>query len=116
MTTTDPPRNDFYFSRLYTHRHLHSFLHDALPISKTSEHTPKSESFHSRHIERFKTWYAERKKWTIPASVLVFIRSEEHTSELQSPDHPVCRLLLEKKNYNVNRAPILRQRQNSVEI
>src|SRR5258708_24600522 len=27
----------------------------------------------------------------------VFLRSEEHTSELQSPDHLVCRLLLEKK-------------------
>src|SRR5258708_18512717 len=27
-----------------------------------------------------------------------FFRSEEHTSELQSPDHLVCRLLLEKKN------------------
>src|SRR5947208_7178526 len=27
----------------------------------------------------------------------VRIRSEEHTSELQSPDHLVCRLLLEKK-------------------
>src|SRR5258708_24628871 len=26
-----------------------------------------------------------------------FARSEEHTSELQSPDHLVCRLLLEKK-------------------
>src|SRR5258708_29481070 len=25
------------------------------------------------------------------------MRSEEHTSELQSPDHLVCRLLLEKK-------------------
>src|SRR5258708_40379175 len=28
------------------------------------------------------------------------IRSEEHTSELQSPDHLVCRLLLEKKKLN----------------
>src|SRR5258708_25045212 len=27
----------------------------------------------------------------------VSTRSEEHTSELQSPDHLVCRLLLEKK-------------------
>src|SRR5947208_9449081 len=27
-----------------------------------------------------------------------FDRSEEHTSELQSPDHLVCRLLLEKQN------------------
>src|SRR5258708_29156261 len=29
------------------------------------------------------------------------IRSEEHTSELQSPDHLVCRLLLEKKKNNI---------------
>src|SRR6185436_20638676 len=29
-------------------------------------------------------------------------RSEEHTSELQSPDHLVCRLLLEKKKKNQN--------------
>src|SRR5258708_9791578 len=28
------------------------------------------------------------------------LRSEEHTSELQSPDHLVCRLLLEKKKEN----------------
>src|SRR5258708_31695777 len=28
------------------------------------------------------------------------LRSEEHTSELQSPDHLVCRLLLEKKKHN----------------
>src|SRR5258708_23756954 len=29
-------------------------------------------------------------------------RSEEHTSELQSPDHLVCRLLLEKKKTHKN--------------
>src|SRR5258708_15336742 len=29
--------------------------------------------------------------------LLCYTRSEEHTSELQSPDHLVCRLLLEKK-------------------
>src|SRR5258708_12324251 len=29
------------------------------------------------------------------------LRSEEHTSELQSPDHLVCRLLLEKKKKNL---------------
>src|SRR5258708_24653014 len=29
------------------------------------------------------------------------LRSEEHTSELQSPDHLVCRLLLEKKKINL---------------
>src|SRR5258708_26364306 len=31
------------------------------------------------------------------ANIIIQTRSEEHTSELQSPDHLVCRLLLEKK-------------------
>src|SRR6185436_12043427 len=35
-------------------------------------------------------------RWAWPPSS----RSEEHTSELQSPDHLVCRLLLEKKKNN----------------
>src|SRR5258708_22638077 len=35
----------------------------------------------------------------VPAAGRVGVgRSEEHTSELQSPDHLVCRLLLEKQN------------------
>src|SRR5258708_19481800 len=49
-----------------------------------------------------------RRRWGAPFSMDVrdrngdrggrrIIRSEEHTSELQSPDHLVCRLLLEKK-------------------
>src|SRR5258708_24946099 len=33
--------------------------------------------------------------------LLAIDRSEEHTSELQSPDHLVCRLLLEKKRYAI---------------
>src|SRR5258708_17044973 len=35
-------------------------------------------------------------RWRPPA-----LRSEEHTSELQSPDHLVCRLLLEKKKIDI---------------
>src|SRR5436190_9798859 len=35
-----------------------------------------------------------------PAQVLVLVRSEEHTSELQSHSDLVCRLLLEKKKYS----------------
>src|SRR5258708_10986011 len=35
---------------------------------------------------------------------LQFLRSEEHTSELQSPDHLVCRLLLEKKKKKYTRS------------
>src|SRR5258708_30833350 len=37
--------------------------------------------------------------------ILKHKRSEEHTSELQSPDHLVCRLLLEKKKkHNTSQA------------
>src|SRR5258708_26943374 len=43
----------------------------------------------------------ERKAAMISNLLVVLVgdhgRSEEHTSELQSPDHLVCRLLLEKK-------------------
>src|SRR6266581_6049791 len=35
------------------------------------------------------------------AHVAEQLRSEEHTSELQSPVHLVCRLLLEKKKKNI---------------
>src|SRR5258708_28007493 len=37
-------------------------------------------------------WYFDRSTFSAGSP-----RSEEHTSELQSPDHLVCRLLLEKK-------------------
>src|SRR5215216_6910517 len=39
-------------------------------------------------------------------------RSEEHTSELQSPDHLVCRLLLEKKKNTGFYLRLLKKRQN----
>src|SRR5258708_20335688 len=45
-----------------------------------------------------------RRNWAIPYFSLLksrveCARSEEHTSELQSPDHLVCRVLLEKKKH-----------------
>src|SRR5438552_13942454 len=40
-------------------------------------------------------------------------RSEEHTSELQSPDQLVCRLLLEKKKNNPPSAHLRRATQNN---
>src|SRR5256885_10864914 len=40
----------------------------------------------------------------LAAQALTFLRSEEHTSELQSPCNLVCRLLLEKKNDRNGRA------------
>src|SRR5256885_7119875 len=35
--------------------------------------------------------------WKVGETFATRVRSEEHTSELQSPWNPVCRLLLEKK-------------------
>src|SRR5256885_10113100 len=40
---------------------------------------------------------AERKEGKPPVDAIYEARSEEHTSELQSPCNLVCRLLLEKK-------------------
>src|SRR5256885_3578927 len=45
-----------------------------------------------------------RRSWST-ASVSTSRRSEEHTSELQSPCNLVCRLLLEKKKNNDNNSP-----------
>src|SRR5690606_41281685 len=39
-------------------------------------------------------WKPDPPPWDLPT-----LRSEEHTSELQSRENLVCRLLLEKKNY-----------------
>src|SRR5947208_9410265 len=66
---------------------LHTLsLHDALPIS-----------YHARSSMEFTPSGATLLLETDTASSATSARSEEHTSELQSPDHPVCRLLLEKK-------------------
>src|SRR5256885_7162660 len=48
----------------------------------------------SRRAAGFKRYPRSHDDWRLCAS----FRSEEHTSELQSPCNLVCRLLLEKKN------------------
>src|SRR5260221_8847191 len=50
---------------------------------------------------------AERAVRAMAAGPLGELRSEEHTSELQSHSDLVCRLLLEKKNNTVLSTPIL---------
>src|SRR5437764_3333289 len=49
------------------------------------------------HLQRANAMTSSRASSPAPADV---IRSEEHTSELQSPMYLVCRLLLEKKKHN----------------
>src|SRR5258708_18718485 len=50
-----------------------------------------SETRHRAQLKRIDRHFAKAKEHHDKA------RSEEHTSELQSPDHLVCRLLLEQK-------------------
>src|SRR5690625_6858205 len=47
-------------------------------------------------------WPGDRQRFTLAHELghLIMDRSEEHTSELQSRGHLVCRLLLEKKKSN----------------
>src|SRR5258708_29770066 len=56
---------------------------------------PRSTGSTNREIsQRLKADFSWEQR---PSFTPRFGRSEEHTSELQSPDHLVCRLLLEKK-------------------
>src|SRR5689334_20927999 len=67
-------------------------LHDALPISDRDRNRPVLLDYVSRTRRNYQS------------GIIIFdyrrpiSRSEEHTSELQSQFHLVCRLLLEKKN------------------
>src|SRR5947208_4259504 len=74
-------------------------LHDALPIYLFGEAVLDLVAF--EHVDEL----AVTEKRDLRRGG----RSEEHTSELQSPDHLVCRLLLEKKKqHRKRRDPPLR--------
>src|SRR5215216_7367813 len=78
----------FFFNDTATTEIYTLSLHDALPIST------------ARTLPAYVDAGEGRRCWGSPRAVSHCgrrLRSEEHTSELQSPDHLVCRLLLEKK-------------------
>src|SRR5207244_8584233 len=64
-------------------------LHDALPIYQLRRRNRRPSTRGTEPSEAGRGAPSRR-------------RSEEHTSELQSPDHLVCRLLLEKKNKHIS--------------
>src|SRR5437762_4643603 len=70
-------------------------LHDALPISAEDAGMRDSAAGQPRSYSTEET--VARREET-PVAPGAERRSEEHTSELQSPMYLVCRLLLEKKN------------------
>src|SRR5258708_27315373 len=63
---------------------------------------PRSTLFPYTTLFRSAQTHLRARRQRAPRADAIFVsargaRSEEHTSELQSPDHLVCRLLLEKK-------------------
>src|SRR5207244_12755635 len=64
-------------------------LHDALPISVAGA------GISSGQVVIF---FDSIRRCAANSRTRLAMRSEEHTSELQSPDHLVCRLLLEQKH------------------
>src|SRR5690349_23704422 len=78
--------NDTATTEIYT-----LSLHDALPIFMRADNQGEGGSLASVALVKDSAMHA-RAKW-----FFVLLRSEEHTSELQSRRDLVCRLLLEKK-------------------
>src|SRR5687768_18292591 len=87
----------FFFFNYTTTTEIYTLsLHDALPIWN-NVHRAKYNFFFSRiHCILRKSLYDAKHKQA--GYKQLHSRSEEHTSELQSRLHLVCRLLLEKKN------------------
>src|SRR5439155_14856455 len=89
-------------------------LHDALPISRNM--TELSDAWAQHEDYQGEASFAFRDLLTGDGGILKMLianddieiaRSEEHTSELQSRGHLVCRLLLEKKKYSGRDALVL---------
>src|SRR5690348_18055440 len=87
-------------------------LHDALPIleqepglavsilRKSDINTEALKARIERDLEKLPRVSGGGDQVYVSGRLNRLVRSEEHTSELQSPVHLVCRLLLEKKNTN----------------
>src|SRR3712207_8519255 len=99
----------FFFNYTATTEIYTLSLHDALPISHAHELFGRQEA--DNLIENFKKSYPKVVQELVPDVLnLGTVRSEEHTSELQSRQYLVCRLLLEKKKNPVTHpssSPIL---------
>src|SRR3712207_7226844 len=92
----------FFFNDTATTEIYTLSLHDALPISACAA-TSCHQAFSSRRNCPSRSSRPRRR--AKPATTSISIgRSEEHTSELQSRQYLVCRLLLEKKK---RRLPLL---------
>src|SRR3712207_8863949 len=88
----------FFFNDTATTEIYTLSLHDALPISRVCGLSRASGSRCSRGNRRAFDFPGPTSPLGAQAPGCRLQRSEEHTSELQSRQYLVCRLLLEKKN------------------
>src|SRR5690606_41773238 len=98
----------FFPSSYRAHRDLHSF-----PTRRSSDLSPTTSS--SSSCTPPTSWWATTsrsvaRRPATSASSPNSVRSEEHTSELQSRENLVCRLLLEKKKFNTTPLELPRPR------
>src|SRR5438876_8198350 len=89
----------FFFNQTATTEIYTLSLHDALPIYGTGPGAPGRPA-RMRFRNTCTVSPVPAAPCLFPPPVRASTRSEEHTSELQSPVHLVCRLLLEKKKNN----------------
>src|SRR5256885_11885142 len=93
----------FFFNDTATTEIYTLSLHDALPISfsgtASERKTPATMTSSASARLRARSACSTRRRRVL--------RSEEHTSELQSPCNLVCRLLLEKKKDRIDATRLL---------
>src|SRR5256885_6148254 len=96
----------FFFNDTATTEIYTLSLHDALPILRTQD----------RRRQLRGGAPAAARAGSLSGQKGQPCRSEEHTSELQSPCNLVCRLLLEKKKKKSNELQYLRMNKNSTDM
>src|SRR3989442_9176620 len=108
MSPRTSPTYLFFFNDTATTEIYTLSLHDALPISTGVVNGPLIATRNSRialtvssgnQVSNFALAFSPAN--TSTPGCLMTPRSEEHTSELQSRPHLVCRLLLEKKKSEI---------------
>src|SRR2546422_5040858 len=104
----------FFFNDTATTEIYTLSLHDALPILRARARRARRKTWTCTRAccrRRRSAASASRRGCASSSNA----RSEEHTSELQSRLHLVCRLLLEKKN-NLARKQSIRRQRNSATV
>src|SRR5947208_10478386 len=102
MTRRLPTSTLFPYTTLFRSNVRHANRKDARPVSVRRQgflFDPRTEAFEvtsggGQHGMSMDDW-GRTLVCTSHDPAFLIMRSEEHTSELQSPDHLVCRLLLE---------------------